>query len=213
MLLSTPKIANSCALVNQSLGVATSQRLQQRLRTAVEQQNYDTAICLLDYLIDQDPKNPTHYSNRGLIYARCLQWDAAIVDYDQALLLNPDSDRIYMKRAKCNEALGQWDEAIIDYDCAIDINPYNIQARVNQGILFRDLKAYEDAIICFGLALFFGEFDSQIYAERGRTYHLDGHWNCAMGDYQRVLDILKDSPNADLEAQIYIWILELLSNR
>ena len=106
--------------------------------------------------------------------------------------------------------MGYWHEAIADYDCAIDINPYNQMARLEQGILLRTLKMYDDAITCFDLALFFGNLQAHVYAERGRTYHLDGHWNCAAGDYEKSLNMLQVSPNRALQSKVCTWITELI---
>ena len=52
---------------------------------------------------------------------------------------------------------------------------------------------------------------NQVYAERGRTYHLSNHWNCAIGDYQRALTIIQQSPNDSLAEQIHDWMAELLN--
>ncbi|MBE9068335.1 tetratricopeptide repeat protein [Leptolyngbya cf. ectocarpi LEGE 11479] len=123
-----------------------------------------------------------------------------------------NGDQVYVNRAKCHAAMGHLQEAIADYDCAIDINPYNINARLQQGILFRELKLYDDAIVCFGLALFLGGLKAPIYAERGRAYHLDGHWNYAIGDYQQALTILHQSPSPSLVGQIQTWMSELLDH-
>ncbi len=202
---------------NRSLGahsdVTTAQQLYQNLSQAIQQRDYPRAMLLLNYCITQDPKNPTHYINRGLIYHHYQSWSQAIADYNQALQLNPNKDQIYTNRAKCNTALRHWGEAIADYDTAINLNPYNISARIHQGILFRSLKMYDDAIVCFGLALFMGNLSANAYAERGRTYHLDGQWNCAIGDYQRALDILTESPNQSLQTKIQVWTSELLANQ
>ncbi len=197
--------------VAKSTDVEIKKLLRQTLRQAMQQKNYSRAINLLNYFITQEPQNPVYYSHRGLIYYHCEQWSQAMADYNQALHLNPKADQIYANRAKCSAALKNWSAAIADYDCAIDINPHNIKARIHQGILFRNLKMYDDAIICFGLALFLGKLSAHIYAERGRTYQLDGHWNCAIGDYQRALTILNQTPSLLLESQIQTWISELLS--
>ncbi|MEM7062259.1 MAG: tetratricopeptide repeat protein [Cyanobacteria bacterium P01_B01_bin.77] len=133
-------------------------------------------------------------------------------DESNPALSNARGDQIYVNRARFYTAVGHLHEAIADYDCAIDINPYNIDARLQQGILFRELKLYDDAIVCFGLALFLGNLKAPIYAERGRTYHLDGHWNCAIGDYQQALTILHQSPSPSLVRQVQTWMSELLDN-
>ncbi len=203
------KSPRHCSSHTHSDGI-TNKQLYQKLNQAIQQRNYPRAMRLLNYCITQDPKNPTHYTNRGLIYYHYRNWSQAMADYNQALQLNPYADRAYARRAKCNAALKLWSEAIADYDVAIDLNPYNINARIAQGVLFRTLKMYEDAIICFGLALFVGKLSADVYAERGRTYHLGGQWNCAIGDYQRALDMLTESPRLTLQTQIQTWISELI---
>lgn len=122
-----------------------------------------------------------------------------------------NGEQIYVNRAKYHTAMGRVQEAVADYDCALDINPCNIDARLQQGILLRELELYDDAIVCFGLALFLGNLKAHIYAERGRTYHLDGHWNCAIGDYQQALSMLNQSPSPSLVGQIHTWMSELLT--
>ncbi|ESA36093.1 tetratricopeptide tpr-1 repeat-containing protein [Leptolyngbya sp. Heron Island J] len=189
------------------------QQLKQSLHQAIQYQDYPRAILLLNYFIIQEPKNPDHYINRGLIYAHYQSWSQAMADYNQALQLNHNEGQIYANRAKCNAALGHWSEALADYDTAIGLDPDNINARVHQGILFRALSLYDDAIVCFGLALFIGNLSADIYAERGRTYQLDGQWNCAISDYQRALEILAESPSESLQSQIQVWTAELLPNQ
>lgn len=189
----------------------TKKQLQVYLRVAIQKKDYIQALTLLNYLITKEPYNAKHYSNRALVYYHCHCWAKALGSYNQALALNPSSDQIYVSRAKCKAAMGNYQQAITDYDHAISLNPRNIKARLNQGILFRALELYDEAIVCFGLALFVGSLQAQVYAERGRTHHLNNHWNCAIGDYQRALAIIQQSPNELLAHQIYDWLAELLN--
>jgi tetratricopeptide (TPR) repeat protein len=143
----------------------------------------------------------------------CRQWAPAIDDFNQALKLHPEADRIYNNRANCYAAQGNWQMAIADYDRAIDLNPFNMRARINQAITFRDIGQYEEALACFDIALFMGSAQATIYAERGRTHHLNGHWNCAMGDYQRALDNLTNSDPVTLpqtlRRRVIRWMQDL----
>lgn len=190
-------------------------QLRRRVRWEARQGNYTTAIQILNHLVSRYPNQPEYYSNRGLMYYYRCQWSAAIADFNRALALQPDSDRIYSNRANCYAAQGNWQIAIADYDRAIDLNPFNMRARINQAITFRDIEQYEEALACFDIALFMGSARATIYAERGRTHHLNGHWNCAMGDYQRALAVLKaeepDSitPPQTLKKRVFRWIDEL----
>ncbi|MEM1240986.1 MAG: tetratricopeptide repeat protein [Cyanobacteria bacterium P01_H01_bin.26] len=211
MPLSTTKTSKNVGL--RPLDQATTNLLHRHLHKALKQGHYGQAIRLLNYLIVQAPKNSSYYTQRGLVYYRCRYWSRAIADYSQAIRLKTGDDRTYVDRANCYAAQGKSSEAIADYDCAIAINPNNIQARLRQGVLFRGLGLYEDAITCFDLALFLGQLSAHTYAERGRTYHVDGHWNCAMGDYQSALTILDKAPSQPLKSQLQTWISELISNR
>jgi tetratricopeptide (TPR) repeat protein len=189
--------------------------LRGQIHQAVQQGNYEAAIRILNHLIDQYPNQAEYYSNRGLMHYYCRQWAAAIADFNRALALQPNADRVYNNRANCYAAQGHWQVAIADYDRAIDLNPFNMRARINQAITFRDIGYYEEALACFDIALFMGSARATIYAERGRTHHLNGHWNCAMGDYQRALDTIttqgQDPVTSGLALQnrVHRWIGEL----
>lgn len=191
--------------------------LRQRALLEAQQGNHSEAIAIFDELIARNPSNANHYSNRGLIYFQKGQSTAAIDDYNRAIELNPRLDSAYNNRANYYAAQGQFLEAILDYDIALDLNPANVRAWINQGITFRELEMYDRALESFDLALCLGKLEGHVYAERGRTYHLRGDWNCAAGDYYRALDLLAQ-PSLDLEnsalrlyLQVESWLDQLLS--
>ncbi len=66
------------------------------------------------------------------------------------------------------------------------MNPRHVWARINQGITERELGKFEQAIENFEVALLFKQLESYLWAEKGRTYHFWGEWNCAT-DYHRAL--------------------------
>jgi tetratricopeptide (TPR) repeat protein len=162
-----------------------------QIRQAANQGNYLTAIKLLNRLIENDPHRCEYYSNRGLMRHYCHQWVLAIADYDHALRLDPNADRIYNNRANCYAAQGHWHQALADYDRCIDLNPCNIKARINQAITLRDMGQYNEALANLDTALLLGAakpfIKALIYLERGRIFHLNGDWNCAMSDYRKAL--------------------------
>ena len=190
---------------------------EQYLRTSVKEKasegNYAVAISLLDELIALCPDNAADYNNRGLMYFRNNQVIEALCDLSQALRINPCLDSAYNNRANCYAAQGDLPEAIADYDLALDLNPANLRAWINQGITFRELELYDLALENFDIALIIGNaLKERIYAERGRTYHLRGDWNCAVGDYYKALDILVTKPSlAKHEKKVIGWLDKLLA--
>lgn len=191
--------------------------LRQQAVAAAQQGNYAEAIELFNHLINQNPNHASHYSNRGLVYFQSGQSEAALADYNRAIELNPRLDSAYNNRANYYAAQGQFLEAILDYDIALDLNPTNVRAWINQGITFRELEMYDRALESLELALGLAHLEGHIYAERGRTYHLRGDWNCAVADYQRALAELPQAhtsfcnPSMRLRLQVENWLSELIS--
>ncbi len=185
------------------------------LRSA-QQGNYTEALVLLSQLIHRHPQNAIDYNNRGLIYFQSGETQKALCDYNTALQLNPNLASAYNNRANYYAVYGDFQSAIADYDRALDLNPSYVRAWINRGITLRDLGRYEEAIENLEMALLFGQLEGHILAERGRTYHLWGEWNCAIADYRRALTrlsslkITKSDPSWRLRLQVENWLSELL---
>ncbi|MEM6450209.1 MAG: tetratricopeptide repeat protein [Cyanobacteria bacterium P01_D01_bin.105] len=183
--------------------------LKKQAELAMQQKDYERALRLLNRLMVYEPDKAEHYNNLGLIYYAIKQWKKAEANYNWAIALNPDQDRTYNNRANLYAVRQNWADAIADYDTAIDLNPLNIRARLNQAITFREMGEYEEALVCLDVALIFvGSSDrdnfliASIYAERGRTHHLQGSWNCALADYKAVLSL---SMNDAITHRVIKW--------
>ena len=182
-----------------------------------QQGDYTSAIALLTQLIDRIPDNAIDYNNRGLVYFQSGQLSQAIADYNTALQFNPHLASGYNNRANYYAACGQLAAAIADYDRALDLKPIYVRAWINRGITLRELERYDQAIENFDIAEVLCQLNGHIYAERGRTYHFGGDWNCAIADYRRALTHLpqKDASSLDLSGrlrlQVETWLNQLLS--
>lgn len=196
---------------------ANAHVVRQRALSEARCGHFQSAIALFDQLLIANPYSARDYNNRGLVYFQSGHLEMALADYNQALLLNPYLDGAYNNRANYYAAIGLYLEAILDYDAALDLNPDNVRAWINQGITFRDLQMFDRAIESLETALTLGHLESHIYAERGRTYHLRGDWNCAIADYQRALGCIDDpcatalGNDTRLRHQIHTWMEELLA--
>jgi len=172
------------------------QELKNSIKAKATQSEYVEAIALLDRLIAICPDSAANYNNRGLMHYRNNRLIEALCDLSLALEIDPYLDSAYNNRANCYAAQGDLEDAIAEYDLALDLNPSNLRAWINQGIAFRELELYELGLENLDIALIIGDaLQDRIYAERGRTYHLRGDWNCAVADYQKALDILNNQPN------------------
>jgi tetratricopeptide (TPR) repeat protein len=226
----TRRLKSTHALPSTTTALTPSDRdllLRRQALDFAQQGDYDSAIVLFDALIEHTPTNASHYNNRGLIHFQNGDIEAALDDYDCALQLNPNLAKVYNNRANCYIALGELEAAITDYETAIDLNPTNLHALINQGITYRELGQYELALENFDFALHLcklldgadlakPDLEGHLYAERGRTRHLTGDWNCAIADYRRALTKLPlvDAPLAHasdrLRQQVASWLNSLL---
>ena len=184
--------------------------------SSARQGDYTEAIALLTELIGRRPQHSVDYNNRGLIYFQSGEMPKALGDYNTALQLNPNLASAYNNRANYHAACAEFSAALADYERAIDLNPSYVRARINRGITLRDLAQYDEAMENFEVAMLFGQLEGHIWAERGRTYHLWGDWNCAIADYRRALtqlpavDRKSDMSGYRLRLQIENWLNELL---
>jgi tetratricopeptide (TPR) repeat protein len=216
LFLSAVDNSQSASLAHCSLSIEECLISEQQLRSCVKEKasqgDYAVAITLLDKLIALRPDNAADYNNRGLMYYRNNQIIEALCDLSQALAINPHLDSAYNNRANCHAAQGELAEAIADYDLALDLNPANIRAWINQGIAFRELGMYDLAIENFDITLIIEDsLQERIYAERGRTYHLRGDWNCAVADYQKALKFLATKPKlVNYRHKVITWLDNLL---
>lgn len=188
--------------------------LSRMVRLEAKKKNYLAAIQLLTQLIAYEPNEAKHYTNRGLMQHHSRQWAQALADYNQAIYLNPELDKAYSNRANLHAAKKNWQLAIADYDQAIDLNPLNIRTRLNQAITFREMSDYEEALVCLDIAIFFKPESATLYAERGRTYHLQGDWNYAIADYTCALDFALLPQKSDLNdpTQITRRVIQWMSS-
>jgi tetratricopeptide (TPR) repeat protein len=187
----------------------------QNLRTSAhrkaKQGDYAGAIALLTRLIARHPDQSVDYNNRGLIFFQSGQRDKALADYNKALQLNPELDSAYNNRANYYASNGQLAEALTDYEMALDLNPGNTRTWINQAITFRELGLYDLALENLDMALMLGGLEDHIYAERGRTYHLRGDWNCAIADYHRALTtMMQPGSTGRLRRNVETWMNQLL---
>lgn len=198
-------------LVSRKSQQPSDKSLRALAHSHAKQGNYREAIALFTQLIHRNPTDAINYNNRGLIYFQSRQLEKALADYNRALELNPTLDSAYNNRANYYASFGQVAEALTDYEQALDLNPGNTRTWINQAITFRDLGLYDLALENLDMALILGQLEEHVYAERGRTYHLRGDWNCAIADYQRVLTLLPSRNSGRIRRKVELWMSQLLN--
>lgn len=211
-------------LLNNLQQIDRDHLLRQQALFSAQRGNFSIALEGLNLLLARNPSSAADYNNRGLVQFQAGDWTAAIADYNEAIRLDDQLANAYNNRANYYAAKNDLFAAIADYQTAIEIDPSNIRAWINQGITFRELEMYIPALDNFEQALDLTAGESEmsnyiflsahIYAERGRTHHLFGDWNCALSDYYEAIACInhESQPVAypPLWWQIDSWLSDLL---
>ena len=119
-------------------------------------------------------------------------YDAAIVDYTQAIRLKPDNADAYHNRGVAKKDLKQYAAAIADYDTAIRLKPDYAFAYNNRGIAKANLKEYFAAIADYDTAIRLEPDNALAYNNRGAAKDELKQYAAAIADYDTAIRLKPD---------------------
>lgn len=139
--------------------------------------------------IQEFPRNPLVFNDRGTFYRQLGQLDDAIADYTLATEIQRNFIMGYINRGYCLVDKGEDQAAEADFEMAISLSPkmslaYSLRgtARMAQG------KA-EPAIADFTHQLTLNSRDATAYANRGFARFFAGQFESAAGDFHTALKL------------------------
>lgn len=191
--------------------------------SAIQAQDFATALSLSDEAIALDANNPQAYFLRGVVYAQQNRLRLAIDDYTRAIGLRSWEWTYYAFRADAFLLDNDPSSALTDYDRAIELNPRYTQAFQGRAFAHQlageDLEAEMDSLIAQGLQAYdFGDFQNAIfsftqaldlsveplrpkadaYYNRGLSAYLSQDPESALQDYSMALEIYPNMHDAYL---------------
>lgn len=110
-----------------------------------EKGNYDEAVTIYDYCIENEIKLPEVLSSRSNCYNRLQKYDLAIRDLEilqDTIGYNP---QIYSNKGINLINLNKLDEAIIEFNKSIELNEYNPEAYYNRSVAYYRKGNYNNA--------------------------------------------------------------------
>jgi tetratricopeptide (TPR) repeat protein len=114
---------------------------------------YRSDLTIWDTTVRNCPLNYRAYLSLGKAHDSRGQYDAAVRDYDHAILLRRDFVEAFNNRGAAYEAMGQAEAAIKDYDKAIALQPDAAEAYSNRGNIHQSMGHYEAAIKDYAKAI------------------------------------------------------------
>ena len=103
-------------------------------------------IDSLTEIIQRNPRDPSAYNTRGVVYAKLGRYSNAVDDFSHAIELDPHFSGAYTNRALAYRQQRQDDLAMQDFNQAIAANPNDAAAYLGRGNLERAHDNYDDAL-------------------------------------------------------------------
>lgn len=105
----------------------------------------EDAIVAFDEMLVLEPKFSGGWSQRGGVKYHLKRFDAALIDYNQAIALEKKAD-YYVARGNVFDDTGKKDLAMADYNTAISLEPNNAYIYRERSVAYNVQKNYQAAL-------------------------------------------------------------------
>jgi tetratricopeptide (TPR) repeat protein len=136
------------------------------------------------------------YFLEGIIHSDEEDYEAAVIDYNQAIELDPKDAIAYYNRGLIHTKLQDYKAALEDFTRAIDLNPELAQAYNNRGITYHEREKYKAALADYDYAIKLNPEDAIVYNNRGLTYAAMKDYKAALADYNHAIELDPDDAAA-----------------
>ena len=160
-----------------------------------------------NHVLKLNPSNYVAYYNRGVLNQDQGDLNAAIADYNLAILSNPEYSEAFYNRAVAHKEQKKNKDAISDYTSAIRFDPENFKAYNNRGDLLVKQGNLAGAIADFNVAIGLKPSSPEAYANRGIAYMAQNNQRKAIEDFSKALEVAPAN-----WSQRRAWVEQLIVN-
>ncbi|MDA0691499.1 MAG: tetratricopeptide repeat protein [Nitrospinae bacterium] len=117
------------------------------------EKGFDEALKEIEITLKLDPLYTYAHINRGHIYSRQENWQAARIEFDRGLLLGSPKAEAFFNAALVRTYLNQPEESISFFKEAIKIKPHRAKYHFELGNVYRFLNRQDEALAEYRLTL------------------------------------------------------------
>src|SRR5215813_5488905 len=177
-----------------------------------QQQHFDAAAEEFGKAIQQNPKDPRGYANRGTAYRQgaraamaagdsegaSTRYQAALADFAKYVELAPKDASGYVDHGQTLSELKQYDAALADFNKALELKPDDLNTIKFRGFAELGLNQADKAVADFSTVIQKKPDDLQSYDRRALAYRSvkPANFDAAIADYTF---LITKNPN-DMEA-------------
>ncbi len=180
--------------------------IAQKAFQATNQGDFAQAEIYWTELIEEFPRNPAVWSNRGNVRVIQDKLDAAIADFDRAIAITDRYPDPYLNRGIAYELKQDWQHAIADYNQVLEIDPQDPVAYNNRGNAEAGQHKWRDALADYEQA---SAIAPDLATARANialvTYQIGDHQEAL----RQIRNLVRKYPNfADVRAAItaILWV-------
>ena len=100
-----------------------------------KQGEHEASLTSFNQALENEPKNPDIYNDRGVTYFHLKRLPEALADMNKAVELQPDYGYRYSARGYVRDRMGDTEGAVADYQKAVELDPDDAIAQNNLGML------------------------------------------------------------------------------
>jgi tetratricopeptide (TPR) repeat protein len=175
-----------------------------------QQKHFDAAAEEFGKAINDNPKDPRGYANRGTAYRQgartalaagdqegaSTRYQSALADFSKAIELAPKDASLCQERGETEIELKQYDAALADLNKALELKPDDINVIKFRGFAEIGLNQWDKAVADFSAVIQKKPDDLQSYDRRALAYRSLKNYDASIADYTF---LITKNPN-DLEA-------------
>jgi tetratricopeptide (TPR) repeat protein len=156
---------------------------------AIQSQEYETAVGLIQQAIGHSPGNAAFHSNLGTALKALNRLEEAVAGFNRAIQLKPDYAEAYSNRGNALQSLGRLDDAVASYDRAIALRPGDAEFHSNRGNALLGLNRADEALASHDRAIQLRPEHAEAHSNRGYALQALNRLDAAVASYDRAIQL------------------------
>ncbi len=156
-------------------------------------------LCHTTLAVDNSPeeKEAIGFYNEGVQFVIDGKYEKSIISFDKAIEKIPRFMRAYYTKGRILGQLKRYDAVIKNCDDALELNKKQPRILAHKSVSLHALKRYKESLEIAQLAVQYGNNLSITYEARANAYAALGHYELAITDYNKTLELVTDIDNTD----------------
>lgn len=167
-----------------------------QVTSAIEEENTEEAISILDELIEENGEFSLFYVSKGQLEKEIGQKKEAMESFNNAIDTDPENAKAYIERGTLHNDKNSYEDAIEDFTKALELDPENKRAYYNRASAKRSVGEIEGAIEDYTKTIEIDPENSDAYGARATAKADLGRYEEAVEDATKAIELNPENSDA-----------------